>query len=119
MTPHYQTRKAIQTMKTKQSGLCTAGLLALHSTMQSVCLAQVELGDPEPIKENCPCACEWDDQSGPFSCDIMDFLDFQNAFVFGNPCAIDKDTSTGNGVGDVFDFLVFQQEFISKLQGGC
>lgn len=63
----------------------------------------------------CSCACDFDTSSGPNTCDIFDFLAFQDQFVGGEPCACDKDTSTGPGVCDIFDFLSFQSEFV----GGC
>jgi V8-like Glu-specific endopeptidase len=63
----------------------------------------------------CPCACNFDTSTGNNTCDIFDFLAFQNAFVGGKPCACDIDTSTGQGVCDIFDFLAFQNAFVA----GC
>ena len=63
----------------------------------------------------CPCACNFDTSTGAGTCDIFDFLAFQDGFVAADPCACDIDTSTGPGVCDVFDFLAFQDGFVT----GC
>jgi hypothetical protein len=63
----------------------------------------------------CPCACNFDTSTGRNTCDIFDFLAFQDGFVGADPCACDMDTSTGGGVCDIFDFLAFQNAFVA----GC
>jgi hypothetical protein len=65
----------------------------------------------------CPGACNFDTSTGPGTCDIFDFLGFQNLFVAADPCACDLDTSTGVGVCDIFDFLGFQNGFVAGETG--
>ena len=63
----------------------------------------------------CPCACDFDPTGAPGTCDIFDFLAFQDAFVGAEPCACDFDPTGAPGICDIFDFLAFQDDFV----GGC
>ena len=58
---------------------------------------------PEPA---CPCACHFDPDP---TCNIFDFLAFQNLFVAGDPCACDIDPDPAC---NIFDFLAFQNQFV-------
>ena len=61
----------------------------------------------------CACACTYDPTGGP-SCDIFDFLAFQNDFVNGASCACEYDQGGGSNC-DIKDFLAFQNDFVN----GC
>jgi hypothetical protein len=100
-------------------GLGTIGTLAAIN-FPDMHIVMSLLGDPaaacvDPCVTLCPCACDFDTSTGPNTCDIFDFLGFQNSFVGAEPCACDIDTSTGPATCDIFDFLAFQNEFV----GGC
>ncbi len=100
-------------------GLTTIGPLA-GIGFADMHIVMTLLGDPaascvDPCATLCPCACDFDTSTGPNTCDIFDFLAFQNGFVGADPCACDMDTSTGPATCDVFDFLAFQNAFVA----GC
>jgi len=60
------------------------------------------------------CYADCDQNSGPGTLDIFDFICFQDRFVMNDPYACNCD-NPGAGICDIFDFICFQDAFVT----GC